>query len=74
MVNIAADLGGMAEATMMMTGAPVALMVPVHGVVIVSLLIGSSYRSIARVAYQSARRSSDVALRASWRTLREDVF
>ena len=27
-INIAADLGGMAEATMMVTGAPVALMVP----------------------------------------------
>ena len=48
-INIAADLGGMAEATMMVTGAPVALMVPVYGVVIVSLLMWSSYRSIARV-------------------------
>ncbi len=48
-INIAADLGGMAEATMMVTGAPVPLMVPVYGVVIVSLLMWSSYRSIARV-------------------------
>src|SRR5216684_3403871 len=48
-INIAADLGGMAEATMMVTGAPVALMVPVFGVVIVLLLIWSSYRTIARV-------------------------
>jgi NRAMP (natural resistance-associated macrophage protein)-like metal ion transporter len=48
-INIAADLGGMAEATMMVTGAPVALMVPVYGVVIVALLMWSSYRSIARV-------------------------
>ena len=48
-INIAADLGGMAEATMMVTGAPVALMVPVFGVVIVSLLMWSSYRTIARV-------------------------
>jgi NRAMP (natural resistance-associated macrophage protein)-like metal ion transporter len=48
-INIAADLGGMAEATMVVTGAPVALMVPVFGVVIVSLLMWSSYRSIARV-------------------------
>ncbi len=48
-INIAADLGGMAEATAMVTGAPVALMVPVYGVVIVSLLMWSSYRSIARV-------------------------
>jgi NRAMP (natural resistance-associated macrophage protein)-like metal ion transporter len=48
-INIAADLGGMAEATTMVTGAPVALMVPVYGVLIVSLLMWSSYRSIARV-------------------------
>src|ERR1700694_5685745 len=48
-INIAADLGGMAEATRMVIGAPVALMVPVYGVVIVSLLMWSSYRTIARV-------------------------
>jgi NRAMP (natural resistance-associated macrophage protein)-like metal ion transporter len=48
-INIAADLGGMAEATMMVTGTPVALMVPVYAAVIVSLLMWSSYRSIARV-------------------------
>jgi len=48
-INIAADLGGMAEATMMVTAAPVALMVPVYGIVIVSLLMWSSYRAIARV-------------------------
>jgi hypothetical protein len=41
-INIAADLGGVAEATMMVTCAPVALMVPVFGVVIVSLLMWSS--------------------------------
>src|ERR1700686_530937 len=48
-INIAADLGGMAEATKMVTGAPVALSVPLFGVAIVSLLICSSYRTIARV-------------------------
>jgi NRAMP (natural resistance-associated macrophage protein)-like metal ion transporter len=48
-INIAADLGGMAEATMMVTGLPVALMVPVYGAAIVFLLMWSSYRSIARV-------------------------
>src|SRR5712671_2707068 len=48
-INIAADLGGMAAATTMVTGAPVALMVPVYGVVIVSLLMWSSYRTIARI-------------------------
>jgi Mn2+/Fe2+ NRAMP family transporter len=48
-INIAADLGGMAEATRMVTGAPVALMVPVYGIVIVGLLMWTSYRHIARV-------------------------
>jgi Mn2+/Fe2+ NRAMP family transporter len=48
-VNIAADLGGMAEATRMVTGAPVAASVPLYGVVIVMLLMWSSYRAIARV-------------------------
>jgi Mn2+/Fe2+ NRAMP family transporter len=48
-INIAADLGGMAEATMMVTGAPDALMVPVYGVVIVLLRMRSSYRTIAPV-------------------------
>src|SRR5213593_1000616 len=48
-INIAADLGGMAEATRMVTGAPVALMVPVFGAIIVLLLMWSSYRTIARV-------------------------
>ena len=48
-INIAADLGGMAEATQMVTRAPVALSVPIYGVVIVGLLMWSSYRAIARV-------------------------
>jgi NRAMP (natural resistance-associated macrophage protein)-like metal ion transporter len=48
-INIAADLGGMAEATQMVTGAPVALSVPVYGIVIVGLLMWSSYKTIARV-------------------------
>jgi NRAMP (natural resistance-associated macrophage protein)-like metal ion transporter len=48
-INIAADLGGMAEATKMVTGAPVALSVPLYGAVIVSLLMWSTYRRIARV-------------------------
>jgi NRAMP (natural resistance-associated macrophage protein)-like metal ion transporter len=48
-INIAADLGGMAEATKMVTGAPVALCVPLYCVVIVSLLMWSTYRRIARV-------------------------
>jgi Mn2+/Fe2+ NRAMP family transporter len=48
-INIAADLGGMADATRTVTGAPVALIVPVYGAVIVSMLMWSSYHSIARV-------------------------
>jgi NRAMP (natural resistance-associated macrophage protein)-like metal ion transporter len=48
-INIAADLGGMAAATRMVTGVPVAVSVPVYGVVIVSLLMWSSYRTLARV-------------------------
>jgi NRAMP (natural resistance-associated macrophage protein)-like metal ion transporter len=48
-INIAADLGGMAEATKMVTGAPVALSVPLYGALIVSLLMWSTYRRIARV-------------------------
>jgi NRAMP (natural resistance-associated macrophage protein)-like metal ion transporter len=48
-INIAADLGGMAEATRLVSGAPVALTVPLYGVLIVVLLMWSSYRSIARI-------------------------
>src|SRR6266446_4501442 len=36
--NIAADLGGMADATRMVTGVPVALSVPLYAIVIVSML------------------------------------
>lgn len=48
-INIAADLGGMAEATHLVTGVPAALAVPIYGAVIVSLLMWSSYRRIARL-------------------------
>src|SRR5580692_1802852 len=48
-INIAADLGGMAEATKMVIGAPVALCVPLYCIAIVSLLMWSTYRRIARV-------------------------
>ena len=43
-INIAADLGGMAEATRMVTGAPVVLTVPLDGLAIVMLLMWSSYQ------------------------------
>jgi Mn2+/Fe2+ NRAMP family transporter len=48
-INIAADLGGMAEAANMVTGAPVALLVPLFGLTIVWLLVWSSYRALARL-------------------------
>ncbi len=47
--NIAADLGGMAEASMMVTGVPATAWVPIYSVLIVSMLTWSSYRTIARV-------------------------
>jgi NRAMP (natural resistance-associated macrophage protein)-like metal ion transporter len=48
-VNIGADLGGMAEATEMMTGVNSLLWTPLYTGVIVSLLFWSSYRQIARI-------------------------
>lgn len=48
-VNIAADLGGMAAAMEMMTGASAFLWLPLFASLIVVLLIWSSYRHIARV-------------------------
>jgi NRAMP (natural resistance-associated macrophage protein)-like metal ion transporter len=48
-INIAADLGGMAAATRLVTGAPAALTVPAYGIAIVVLLMYWSYRAIARV-------------------------
>ncbi len=48
-VNVAADLGGMAEATRMVVGGTSAIYVPLYGFLIVVLLVWSSYRAIARV-------------------------
>jgi len=47
--NIGADLGGMAEATEMMTGIKSYYWTPVYTILIISLLFFSSYRHIARV-------------------------
>ena len=47
--NIGADLGGMADATAMVTGIDSRVLVPLYAGLIVSLLFWSSYRSIARV-------------------------
>jgi len=48
-INIGADLGGMAEGTEMVTGINSLIWIPVYVVLIVSLLFWSSYRHIARV-------------------------
>ncbi len=47
--NIGADLGGMAAATEMVTGVRAAVWTPVYAVLLVTVLVFSSYRLIARV-------------------------
>ncbi len=48
-INIAADLGGMGDATQMLTGVSSLLWTPVYTVIIISFLFWSSYRQIARI-------------------------
>jgi NRAMP (natural resistance-associated macrophage protein)-like metal ion transporter len=48
-INIAADLGGMAEAMALVSGIPAAFSVPAFGAVIILSLMWSSYRTIARI-------------------------
>lgn len=48
-INIGADLAGMAEATELVTGLNHRFSIPSYGVVIVLLLFFSSYRQIARI-------------------------
>ena len=48
-INIGADLGGMAEVTEMVTGVKAVVWTPVYAGLIVSLLFWSSYRHIARI-------------------------
>jgi NRAMP (natural resistance-associated macrophage protein)-like metal ion transporter len=48
-INIAADLGGMAEATRMVTGIPATLSVALYAVAIVVVVVWSSYRRLASV-------------------------
>jgi NRAMP (natural resistance-associated macrophage protein)-like metal ion transporter len=48
-INIGADLGGMADATHMVTGVSALWWTPVYAVVIVTMLFWTSYRTIARV-------------------------
>jgi NRAMP (natural resistance-associated macrophage protein)-like metal ion transporter len=49
LINIGADLGGMADATGMVTGVSSFVWIPLYAVVIVGLLIWSSYARIARI-------------------------
>jgi NRAMP (natural resistance-associated macrophage protein)-like metal ion transporter len=48
-VNIGADLGGMAATTTLITGIPAYYLTPLYGGLIVSLLFWSSYRRIANI-------------------------
>ena len=48
-VNIAADLGGMADVTELLTGVSSSLWTPVYTVFILALLIFTSYRAIVRI-------------------------
>lgn len=48
-VNIGADLGGMADATEMVTGVNSLVWTPIYAILIISLLFWTSYRVIAKV-------------------------
>ena len=48
-VNIGADLGGMADVTGLVTGVPALYFTPLYALVIVALLFWTSYRTIARI-------------------------
>ena len=48
-INIGADLGGMAQATELVTGIPALLWTPVYAGIMLALLFWSSYRRIARI-------------------------
>jgi NRAMP (natural resistance-associated macrophage protein)-like metal ion transporter len=48
-INIGADLGGMAEATQLITGIRPLIWIPFHAVFITGLLVWTSYRLIAKI-------------------------
>lgn len=48
-INIGADLGGMAEATQLVTGVRSLIWIPVYAVFILALLFWSSYKLMARI-------------------------
>ena len=77
-INIAADLGGMAEATQMVTGVPSALMVPVYGVVIVGccLVVVPLDRAGLQVADARAPRLRPhrIRRRVDWRLALQATF
>ena len=49
MVNIGADLGGMADVTALLTGVRAAYWTPAYALFLVCLLFWTSYRTIARI-------------------------
>src|SRR6266536_2558448 len=48
-INIGADLGGMAEATELITGVDSLWWIPLYGTIIISLLFWRSYKQIAKI-------------------------
>src|SRR5450755_3578017 len=48
-INIGADLGGMAEASQLITGIRALIWIPVYAMLIIGLLIWSSYKLITRI-------------------------
>src|SRR5258707_5268632 len=48
-INIGADLGGMAEATQLISGIPTLVWIPVYAFLIMGLLIWISYKKIAKI-------------------------
>jgi len=48
-INVGADLGGMAEATQLITGVRSLIWIPVYGLFILGLLFWASYKLIARI-------------------------
>jgi Mn2+/Fe2+ NRAMP family transporter len=50
-INIAADLGGMAQGAQLVTGVKVLVWIPAFALVITAFLIWSSYRTIARIKW-----------------------
>jgi Mn2+/Fe2+ NRAMP family transporter len=48
-INIGADLGGMAEATQLITGIRALIWIPVYAPVILGLLVWTSYKLMAQI-------------------------